>query len=409
MLRAVTVFTARARTFSRELIQFRTALHAATPRVVMTPLLVATCVAASAIMAAHGVPVLWPSGTELVGWGANHGPRILLRHEYWRLLTCVFIHGGLIHLAVNMWSLIAIGPFVERLFGNLAFAVIYLAAGIGGSIASMAASPLRIGVGASGAICGVLGALVAFLITHRRSIPGSLLRSLRANVLGIIIFMAVLGYVVPNIDQEAHLGGLATGLACGLLLHRPWPVKRSNWIAVRRGLAAAVIAAVVAGAALVVARWTGPQLPPAVKLRNLMQQSSAPFEEFEAIYEAVPGSLALNRDQLDQSASQMQLENIVALEGRTALNLARLARARTPDPALRTMVELLRAAQTSQLAGLEAARGYLQSGDTGALSGPGGFRDKLAESRRSLEQFKQQHIKYMSDNKFLQSQAAPGP
>ena len=58
----------------------------------------------------------------------------MLNHQYWRLITSVFVHGGLIHIAMNMWSLYVIGPLVERLFGNLAFAVIYLASGVGGRL-----------------------------------------------------------------------------------------------------------------------------------------------------------------------------------------------------------------------------------------------------------------------------------
>ena len=86
-----------------------------------------------------------------------------------------------------------IGPLVERIYGHLAFAVIYLAAGIGGAIASAAVPPMRVSVGASGAICGVLGGLLAFLVVHRRTIPPTVLRQLRRNVLGVVLFMAVLG------------------------------------------------------------------------------------------------------------------------------------------------------------------------------------------------------------------------
>ena len=108
---------------------------------------------------------------------------------------------------MNVWNLVVIGPLVERLYGNLAFAVIYLASGVGGAIASLAASPVRVGVGASGAICGILGALAAFLIVHRRAMPKSILKSFRGSLLSVIVFMAILGYFVPNIDQQAHLGG----------------------------------------------------------------------------------------------------------------------------------------------------------------------------------------------------------
>ena len=134
---------------------------------------------------------------------------------------------------MNMWSLLVIGPLVERLYGNLAFAVIYLASGVGGAIASLAASPLRIGVGASGAICGVLGALVAFLIVHRRAIPKSILKSFRGSLISVVVFMAILGYFVPNIDQEAHLGGFATGFLAGSCSRGPGR-SSSRWATLRR-------------------------------------------------------------------------------------------------------------------------------------------------------------------------------
>ncbi len=207
-----------------DLVEFRRALDAATRRAIVTPLIVLACGAAFAAMTASGVPILWPYASQLVGWGANDGARLILRHEYWRLGASVFIHGGLIHLVVNMWSLLVIGPLVERIYGHLAFAVLYLAAGIVGAIASAAVPPVRVSVGASGAICGLLGGLLAFLVVHRRAIPPSVLQQLSKNVAGVVVFMAVLGLVVPNIDQAAHIGGLAAGFVSGLVLIGPWPV-----------------------------------------------------------------------------------------------------------------------------------------------------------------------------------------
>jgi rhomboid protease GluP len=189
-----------------DLVAFRRALNAATRRAVVTPLIVLACAAHFAAMIATGVPILWPSATELVHWGANDGARLILRHEYWRLIASVFVHGGIVHLVVNVWSLLVIGPLVERIYGQLAFAVLYLAAGIGGAIASAAVPPMRVSVGASGAICGVLGGLLAFLVVHRRAIPPTVLLQLTKNALGVVLFMVVLGAVVTNIDQAAHLG-----------------------------------------------------------------------------------------------------------------------------------------------------------------------------------------------------------
>ena len=155
-----------ARNLGEDLHQFRRALETATPHAFVTPFLILVCVVVYAVMVFSGVSPLWPTGSQLILWGANEGARVILLHEYWRLFTSVFVHGGFIHVALNMWSLLAIGPLVERLYGNVAFAVIYLAAGIGGALSSIAANPVRASVGASGAICGVLGALVAFLLVH---------------------------------------------------------------------------------------------------------------------------------------------------------------------------------------------------------------------------------------------------
>ena len=237
-----------ARSKKSELVYFRRALFAGTPRLVMTPLLVAACAALYLVMIASSVPFFWPTASQLIGWGANEGSRVVLDHEYWRLLTMVFVHGGLIHLVVNMSSLAVIGPLVERLYGSLAFAVIYLAAGVGGALASLAASPVRVSVGASGAICGVLGALLAFLIVHRRNVPASVRTPLLFNLAGIVVFMMILGYFVPNIDHEAHLGGVAVGFFCGLLLTRPWPVTGGRRVIARRAAASVAIALALAGA-----------------------------------------------------------------------------------------------------------------------------------------------------------------
>jgi rhomboid protease GluP len=398
VLPAVAQLTARSRDLSRELIQFRSALQSATKRPLATPFFILACVTVFAVMVTFGVPFLTPSATQLQAWGANDGSRIVLRGEYWRLFTSVFIHGGLIHLAVNMWSLMVIGPLVERLYGNLAFAIIYLASGLGGAIASVAASPVRIGVGASGAICGVLGALMAFLITHRRSIPASLLKSLGANVLGIIVFMVVLGRIVPNIDQEAHYGGLATGFLCGLLLYRPWPVARSLFVGVRRAAVSLVIAAALAAAALGMTRRATAMMPPANRLWEVGVDLGPALDELAAIGNAAPSTLELKRDRDDPEAKQSHIQAIEHLAARAALNLTRLRHITTPYPALDNMTKALILAQTSQIAGLDAVRRYLDTGNLSDLSGKDGLLELKTATNRALESFQQQHIEYQRAN-----------
>src|SRR5271157_3940636 len=123
VLPKVAEVTRRMRTLNLDLTTFRRDLLAATPRVVVTPLLLAACILVFVAMVMRGVDPFLPSARQLLSWGANNGTRVVLRHEAWRLPASVFIHGGLIHLAVNMWCLFNIGPLVERFFGNVATAV----------------------------------------------------------------------------------------------------------------------------------------------------------------------------------------------------------------------------------------------------------------------------------------------
>src|SRR5262249_18208339 len=197
------------------------------------------------------------------------------------LFTNVFVHFGLIHLSLNMWNLLVIGPLVERLYGNVAFAVIYLASGIGGSIASFATSPHRVGVGASGAICGVLGGLVAFLVVHRQRIPRTILTSFKRSLLWVVVSMVILGYLIPNIDHQAHLGGFVSGFVAGLLLSRSWPVVKSRSATLRLMVGTFVIAAALTVTALAVSRRASAALPPAIRLQAMS-------EEFMAIANAAP-------------------------------------------------------------------------------------------------------------------------
>ena len=277
VLPSVAEVTRRIHTLNRDLHAFRRDLLAATPRALVTPVLTVACVAIFVAMVLSGVDPILPAVPQLVSWGANAGARVALRHEWWRLPASVFIHGGLIHLGVNMWCLFTIGPLVERFFGNLTTAGLYLAAGIGGAIASMATMPVRVSVGASGAIFGMLGAILAFLIIHRHTVPATVLRPLRSSALSFVVFNTLFGAAVPNIDQAAHMGGLATGFLGGLLLIRPWPVVRSPWLSLRRLVLGLALAGTLLGAGVGLIRWRGPHCLPLpatrISLSRLPRQS----------------------------------------------------------------------------------------------------------------------------------------
>jgi rhomboid protease GluP len=406
-LPAVTKVTAEARAFGRDLLEFRSSLLSSAHRDFVTPTLIGACVLVYIAMVVTGVPWLLPSGAQLLDWGASQGFRVVLDREYWRLVTTIFLHGGLIHLAINTWSLYVVGPLVERLYGNLAFAVIYVASGIGGALASMTVSPLRIGVGASGAICGILGALVAFLIVHRRAIPKSVLTTFRFGLTSVAILMAILGYFVPNIDHQAHLGGLGTGFLCGLLLTQPWPVVSSKWVALRRVAAMFLIAGALTAVAAAVAGRERAAITPEVRLQAVVQRLDPAVLEFNAITAATPGSMILLRDRNDRQASAQLLKDVRVLIGRSLVNRKAARRVITSDPHLRKMLNAFGEAQAGQLDSLRAAERFLDTGDIEHVRGAGGMLDSMIAARKAILLFQKEQLTFLRANKLIRDNEEP--
>jgi membrane associated rhomboid family serine protease/predicted negative regulator of RcsB-dependent stress response len=173
--------------------------------------------ASAAITSQQSLPALLssPDPALLLRFGAKYGPAIL-GGEYWRLITAVFLHDGLIHLAINSYALFVIGLQTERLFGHARYLIIYLLAGAASVTASyMAESTLA--VGASGAIFGLVGALAVFFLRNRR-IFGAMGRRQLSNLALVVVINLVFGLSVQGIDNWAHLGGLAGGLVLAWVL-----------------------------------------------------------------------------------------------------------------------------------------------------------------------------------------------
>jgi rhomboid protease GluP len=384
----------RGRISPSDLLAFRRALDATTRRAVVTPLIVLACGATFVAMAATGVPILWPYASHLVDWGANDGARVILRDEYWRLAASVFVHGGLVHLAVNMWSLLVIGPLVERIYGHLAFAALYLAAGIGGAITSAAVPPVRVSVGASGAICGVLGGLLAFLVLHRRTIPPTVLHQLRRNVLGVVLFMAVLGALVPNIDQAAHLGGLAVGFASGLLLIGPWPVAPGGQrrLLARRVAMIVAIAGALAGSAGVLAHRGDAVIPPARRLDDLTEQLAPIVREFSSIR----GDLSPLLKYLDGTEGAAERRSVRAtirdLRARAVANATRLNHVQSSHPDLQAIQASLVRALAGQVDRLDALQRYLETGDPTELDMARDARAATIEATQLCEELQDRYL-----------------
>ena len=205
--------------------EFQLHLREVTPRLRVVPVVVALNVLVFAAMVAAGVKVLGPTNDQALRWGADYGP-VTLGGEPWRLLTNVFVHFGIVHIAANMIALLSAGPVVERLFGPLAFAALYFAAGIAGSLLSVGAHPLVLSAGASGAIFGVYGALGVFVLRERGAIPRVVFSKLGSVAGSFIAYNIMYGAAHAGIDNTAHLGGLLGGAAAGAFLVRPLALGR---------------------------------------------------------------------------------------------------------------------------------------------------------------------------------------
>lgn len=138
--------------------------------------------------------------------GAKFGPFIEYG-QYWRLITCMFLHGGLIHIFCNMYSLYYVGSQIEVLYGRKKYLLIYFISGIGSSLFSYIMSPFSISVGASGAIFGLLGAMFIYLVKERKRF----VKGVIGNLVFVILINIYIGLSLNNIDNYAHIGGLIVG------------------------------------------------------------------------------------------------------------------------------------------------------------------------------------------------------
>ncbi|PPD76409.1 hypothetical protein GOBAR_DD26682 [Gossypium barbadense] len=167
--------------------------------------------------------------------GALEWTKVVINHQGWRLITCIWLHAGVIHLLANMLSLIFIGIRLEQQFGFVRIGILYLVSGFGGSVLSSLFIRNNISVGASGALFGLLGAMLSELITNW-TIYTNKASALLTLVVIIVINLAI--GILPHVDNFTHIGGFLTGFLLGfILLPRPqlgW-LEHGN-IQVRTGL-----------------------------------------------------------------------------------------------------------------------------------------------------------------------------
>jgi rhomboid protease GluP len=183
-------------------------------------------------MVLHGVSPKEPTTNQLIHYGATN-PELILGGQWWRLLTAIFVHVGLIHIATNMWCLWNLGILGEPLLGPLGMVAVYMLTGIAGNLLSMAVNVIfthlfrdpsylvQVGAGASGAVFGIAGILIVLLSNRRLPFPWAELKRLRSSVVQFALINLAIGLSTMfvnfgiRIDNSAHIGGFLSGLALG--------------------------------------------------------------------------------------------------------------------------------------------------------------------------------------------------
>jgi rhomboid protease GluP len=194
------------------------------------------------VMTVRGVSPISPTTDQLMYFGANNAGSVLISGEWWRIVTAMFVHVGILHLATNMWCLWNLGLLAEPLMGSVGVLAVYILTGAAGNLLStlynwwgnnldwIKCHDLGVfpaGAGASGAVFGIAGALISLLKSHRLPVPPQELHRLRKSVIYVAAINQVIGFSISlgvvvkhtgiSIDNSAHLGGVL----CGLLFALP--------------------------------------------------------------------------------------------------------------------------------------------------------------------------------------------
>lgn len=245
--RAPRIRTARSKHLRANSKALYDQLQRGMPHTWVTYALIASQIVLFAIMVATGVPLFRPGAEHLLPWGADYGP-LTMSGEWWRMLAGGFVHIGLLHLAVNMWCLWKFGALCERLMGRAGFSTIYLFTGLTSSLASLAWNPELVSAGASGALFGIVGALMAGSGILAKRHPASLFEDLRSSIAVLVIYSCAYG-INQNTDHAAHLGGLVGGYFAARCLCRNHAddTPRVPWLRIDYRFLAALAVTLAAG------------------------------------------------------------------------------------------------------------------------------------------------------------------
>jgi len=184
--------------------------------------------------------------------GASHPYGFFVEHEWWRVITAMFLHGGLLHIGFNMMGLMQFGPALEELYGSAKYLFLYVFTGAFGFLVSVWTG--HFSLGASGALLGLVGAMLA--VTSKRG--GSFIRELRSRLITSVVILFVIGYMgFLGMDNAAHMGGFAAGFGIGKIFADRQPMNaREKQIAYALGWLAGLL--IVASFALMLIHFHDP-------------------------------------------------------------------------------------------------------------------------------------------------------
>jgi rhomboid protease GluP len=306
-----------------ELEPFHDMLHVRTPVALATPTLLVLNITIFVLMLWSADPLSDPD--TLAGWGGNVGPRTV-NGEWWRIFTAMFVHASWLHLLADVVGLLQLGLMLERLVGPMAFAALYLVAGLFSSVIQLSAAPVAISVGASGAIFGAYGLTLAVLmwgVLHRSSsiVPIAAAKSLAPAAATFVLY----SLATDAVSSVAELSGCITGFACGMAMTQHVRERKAS---VRRVAATAALAAVAVVLAAAPLRGidgiadVGPELARLVEVEERSTRTfRAAADQFttgritaEALAEVIDGGIMP-----DVTAARARFESLdnVALEQRT--------------------------------------------------------------------------------------------
>lgn len=274
-------------------------------------------------MLAHGAG-LWHSPNSVqLAWGANFGPATR-DGEWWRLATAMFVHFGVVHLAVNMWALWDSCRLVERVYGHWRFLAIYSAGGIAGNLLSLLAhGDIAVSGGASGAIFGAYGALLIWLWLERRQLHPVEFRWLFGGAAAFTAATIAMGLLIPGIDNAAHLGGLVSGALVGRAFARPFSAQSpapgiGRWVAATSFLSLVIVLIVALPSPTY--RWQEEQKARA-EIREFLEDDRRIHERWQSIVKARGGQGVSFAELAARIESEVTDEYRNSFEQLSALNL----------------------------------------------------------------------------------------